>query len=138
MIGFVGTGGGCPGAGLDGGYGPPMGGKIPDQFGDDTAAVEPPDKRRQMTKADLISKVAETTENTKTDCDAILSTAFNAIAEELKTGGTFAWPQFGKFEVVIRAARKGVNPATKQPIEIPQTTAVKFKAALALKTGVKG
>ena len=66
-----------------------------------------------MTKADLISKVAETTENTKTDCDAILSTAFNVIAEELKTGGSFAWPQFGKFEVVIRAARKGVNPATE-------------------------
>ena len=91
-----------------------------------------------MTKAELIGKVAETTEKTRTDCDAILSTAFNAIAEELKTGGAFAWPQFGKFEVVIRAARKGVNPATKQPIEIPQTTAVKFKAASALKEGVKG
>ena len=92
----------------------------------------------KLTKADLISKVADTTAKTKTDCDAILTTAFNAIAEELKTGGSFAWPQFGKFEVVIRAARKGTNPATKQPIEIPQTTAVKFKAALALKEGVKG
>ena len=91
-----------------------------------------------MTKAELISKVAETTENTKTDCDAILATAFGAIAEELKTGGQFAWPQFGTFKTVIRAARKGTNPATKQPIEIPQRTAVKFTAASALKEGVKG
>ena len=116
----------------------PTGEQGPDGVGDDTEAVEPPHKRRKMTKAELIGKVADVTAKPKTDCDAILSTAFNAIAEELKTGGTFGWPQFGKFEVVIRAARKGTNPATKQPIEIPQTTAVKFKAALALKEGVKG
>ena len=91
-----------------------------------------------MNKGELISKVAETTENTKVDCDAIITAAFAAIAEELKTGGEFAWPQFGSFKTVIRAARKGTNPATKQPIAIPETTAVKFKAALALKEGVKG
>lgn len=91
-----------------------------------------------MTKADLISKVAENTNQTRTDCVLTLAAAFDAIAEELKTGGAFAWPGFGKFEVVIRAARKGTNPATKQPIDIPQTTAVKFKAASALKEGVKG
>lgn len=91
-----------------------------------------------MTKGDLISKVAETTANTKVDCAAIITAAFDAIAEELKTGGEFAWPQFGRFATVIRAARKGTNPATKQVIDIPQTTAVKFKPAQALKEGVKG
>lgn len=109
------------------------------EFGDNKdVGHRPPYEGETVTKADLITKVADTTAKTKTDCDAILTTAFNAIAEELKTGGSFAWPQFGKFEVVIRAARKGLNPATKQPIAIPQTTAVKFRAALALKEGVKG
>ena len=141
MSGFVGTAWGMPRSPRNTPAQRPelLGETIPDGVrGHKIGGHRPPYEGETVTKADLISKVAETTENTKTDCDAILTTAFNAIAEELKTGGSFAWPQFGKFEVVIRAARKGVNPATKQPIAIPQTTAVKFKAALALKEGVKG
>jgi len=39
---------------------------------------------------------------------------------------------FGSFSVVVRSARKGVNPKTKQTIHIPARKAVKFKAGAAL------
>ena len=34
---------------------------------------------------------------------------------------------FGTFSVSERAGRTGINPATKQPIEIPAKKVVKFK-----------
>lgn len=44
---------------------------------------------------------------------------------------------FGKFEVTERSARTGINPATKEKIEIPASKSVKFKPSKALKDQVK-
>ena len=44
---------------------------------------------------------------------------------------------FGKFEVKTRAERTGINPATKETIQIPASKAPGFKAAKALKEAVK-
>ena len=43
---------------------------------------------------------------------------------------------FGTFEVRNRAARKGVNPATGETIEIPESKVPAFKAGKALKEAV--
>lgn len=72
-----------------------------------------------MNKTELIAKVGKTT-----TVDAVLA----AIVDAVKNGETVAIPGFGTFSVVERAARKGINPATKQTIEIPAKKAVKFKA----------
>ena len=44
---------------------------------------------------------------------------------------------FGKFSISERAARTGINPATKEKIEIAASKSVKFKASKALKDAVK-
>ena len=36
-------------------------------------------------------------------------------------------PGFGTFDSVVRPARTGINPATMEKIQIPETRKVKFK-----------
>ena len=43
---------------------------------------------------------------------------------------------FGTFEVRQRAAKKGINPSTKQPVKIPAKKVPAFKAGKALKEAV--
>ena len=56
---------------------------------------------------------------------------------ELKEGGKVALLGFGSFSVAEKSARKGVNPKTKQPIEIPARKSVKFKAGAELTEIIK-
>ncbi len=89
-----------------------------------------------MTKMDLIAKVAEKTEFTKKDADIAVAAVFDSISEALSEGDKVSLVGFGTFEVKERAARKGHNPKTKQPIDIPASKAPVFKAGKALKDAV--
>lgn len=64
---------------------------------------------------------------------AIVDDTFAAIAKGVKKAGRFSFPGFGTFTVKARAARKGRNPQTGQPIKIKASKSVKFKAAPRLK-----
>lgn len=86
-----------------------------------------------MTKAELITKLAEETGLAKTQVDKVLNTLVEVMSDEIKTNGNITLAGFGSFNVVRREARKGHNPQTKAPIDIPASNAVKFKAAKALK-----
>ena len=44
---------------------------------------------------------------------------------------------FGTFDVKTRAARTGLNPRTKETIQIPEAKVPSFKAGSALKDAVK-
>ena len=57
----------------------------------------------------------------------------DVVAEELKKGEKIQLVGFGTFEVSERAARTGLNPRTKETIEIAASKAPKFKAGKALK-----
>ena len=59
------------------------------------------------------------------------------VADTLKDNGTVDVFGFGKFSISERAARTGINPATKEKIEIAASKSVKFKASKALKDAVK-
>jgi DNA-binding protein HU-beta len=45
---------------------------------------------------------------------------------------------FGTFSVAERAARQGINPATKKPIKIAAKKVAKFKAGADLAAAVSG
>jgi nucleoid DNA-binding protein len=55
----------------------------------------------------------------------------------LVAGEEISIPGFGKFSVVTRKARTGLNPQTKKKIKIPAKKAPKFTSAKALKDSVK-
>ena len=89
-----------------------------------------------MTKAELVSAVAERTTLTKKDSDRAVSAVLDAITEALVAGDKVSLVGFGTFEVKDRAARKGINPRTKEPMPIPASKLPAFKAGKALKEAV--
>jgi len=90
-----------------------------------------------MTKADLVSRIAEQAGISKKAAGTALDSVISAIHEVLKKGAKIRVSDLGSFSVVQRKARQGVNPRTGKPIKIPATKAPKFSAAKSLKDAVK-
>ncbi|MBE6720324.1 MAG: HU family DNA-binding protein [Ruminococcaceae bacterium] len=90
-----------------------------------------------MNKTDLVAAVAAKAELSKKDAEAAVSAVFGAITDALADGDKVALVGFGTFDVKERAARTGLNPRTKEKIEIPASKAPAFKAGKALKDAVK-
>ena len=86
-----------------------------------------------LNKNDLAKAVREEYGCTGKDCKAIVDT----IRESLAKGNDVSINGFGKFEVKNRKARKGINPATKQKIEIPASRGTFFKPSKTLKDKLK-
>jgi DNA-binding protein HU-beta len=89
-----------------------------------------------MTKAELISAVAEKSNLTKKDSEKAVTAVIDSITEALVEGEKVSLVGFGTFEVKSRAARKGINPRTKEPMPIPASKLPAFKAGKALKESV--
>ena len=81
-----------------------------------------------MTKTDLVNAIAATGLS-KADSKKALDAVVGAISGALKEG-------FGTFSVNERPAREGINPATKEKIQIAAKKVVKFKAGAELAAGV--
>ena len=82
-----------------------------------------------MTKAELISKIAEDAEVTKATAGAALESFLEAVTKTLKGGDKLTLVGFGTFSVSKRAARKGRNPFTGEEIKIKAKKVAKFKAS---------
>lgn len=89
-----------------------------------------------MNKSDLIAQVAEKTGLTKKVAGDAVESVFSIIADALAAGEKVTLVGFGTFEVRERAARRGVNPATGESIEIPASRVPAFKAGKSLKEAV--
>ena len=90
-----------------------------------------------MNKTEFINAVAEKSGLSKVDAKKAVEAFVETVSSELKEGGKVALLGFGSFSVAEKSARKGVNPKTKQPIEIPARKAVKFKAGAELTEIIK-
>lgn len=89
-----------------------------------------------MTKAELVSAVAENAGLTKTDAEKAVKAFVDSISACLKSGDKLSLVGFGTFSTSKRAARKGQNPQTGKKIEIPASVTPKFKPGKALKDAV--
>lgn len=89
-----------------------------------------------MNKAELIAKLAEDAEVTKTQANAVLDSFINAVTVTLKKGGKVTLVGFGTFSVTKRAARNGRNPQTGAVIKIKAKKVAKFKAGKELSAKV--
>ena len=90
-----------------------------------------------MNKAEFVDKLAEKGKITKKLATESIDLVFSTIGEALVKGEEIAVPGFGKFSIVVRKARSGLNPRTKEKLNIPETKAPKFSAAKALKESIK-
>ena len=89
-----------------------------------------------MTKAELVTMVAEKADLTKKDAEKAISALVESISETLAKGEKIKLVGFGTFEVRERAAREGVNPRTGDKIKIAASKVPAFKAGSALKDAV--
>ena len=90
-----------------------------------------------MNKTEFINAVAEKSGLSKVDAKKAVEAFVETVSSELIEGGKVALFGFGSFSVAEKSARKGVNPKTKQPIEIPARKSVKFKAGAELTEIIK-
>ena len=90
-----------------------------------------------MSKQNLIEYVAEKANMSKAEAGRALDAVLDGIVEGLKKDRDVTLVGFGKFSCKTRAAREGINPATKEKIKIPAKTVASFKAGSKLKDAVK-
>ena len=90
-----------------------------------------------LNKKALATAIAEKHDLTKKESAEIVDFLFNTIADTLKEGGKVEITGFGKFEVKTRASRVGINPQTKETIDIASSKLPSFKASKSLKELIK-
>ena len=90
-----------------------------------------------MNKTQLIEKIADEANSSKSDAQKFFEAFTEVVQSELKSGNQIQITGFGKFYVQQRDARQGINPQTKQRINIPASKVPKFTAGNALKEHIK-
>jgi DNA-binding protein HU-beta len=90
-----------------------------------------------MNKTQLIEKIADEANASKSEAQKFFEAFTKVVESELKAGNQIQVTGFGKFYVQERDARQGINPQTKQRINIPASKVPKFTAGNALKEHIK-
>ena len=94
--------------------------------------------KKRLTKAQVVSEIAEKAELDKKTVNSVFDTLFDVIKKELsnKGPGEFVLPGLLKVKLgttKARPARMGKNPQTGEPIKIPAKPASKRIRVSALK-----
>ena len=82
-----------------------------------------------MNKTDLINEIAAKAGLSKADARKSLEATLESIEQALANDDKVQLIGFGTFSVVEKEARTGINPRTKEKIEIPARKVVKFRPA---------
>jgi DNA-binding protein HU-beta len=86
-----------------------------------------------MTKAELVAKIAEDAQISQAQANKALASFISTVCKEIKDSGSISIAGLGSFNISKRAARTGINPRTRESIQIPASNSVRFKCAKALK-----
>ncbi len=97
--------------------------------------VDPNDSPKPgvMTKAELVDEVAQAVQLTKKQAETIVNIVFDSIVGSLRSGEKIELRGFGSFRVRGRGARRGRNPKTGDPVDIPAKRVPYFKPGKELK-----
>ena len=91
-----------------------------------------------MNKSQLVEAIATDSGLSKADAGRAVESFLTTVGKTLKKGDEVVITGFGKFSVVKRAARQGVNPRTGERIQIAASRVPRFTAGSGLKSAVKG
>lgn len=89
-----------------------------------------------MNKQELIKKIAVDTGVSQKQAGEVLDSAIQNIIDAVAAGDKVQFSGFGIFEARKRGARTGVNPRTKEKVEIPASIAPTFKPGKVFKSAV--
>lgn len=89
-----------------------------------------------MNKKELVDAVVAKTGFTRKKIDGAIDAIVEAVSEAMKNGESVALIGFGTFNVTNRSARSGVNPRTREKIDIAARRVPGFRAGKALREAV--
>lgn len=90
-----------------------------------------------MNKTELIERIADEAGMTKTEAQKHFEAFTGTVTETLKEGEEIQITGFGKFEARERAAREGVNPQTKEKMQISAKKVPSFSAGNSFKEAIR-
>jgi DNA-binding protein HU-beta len=88
---------------------------------------------QEIHKQELVRQMAEKSGLTQKDAEAALEAIVHTMEDATKRNDPVKLVGFGTWEVRERKARKGLNPRTAEPIEVPQNKVPIFKSGRTLK-----
>lgn len=86
-----------------------------------------------MTKSGLVVAVAAKTGYSRVVVENVLRQVLNASSKELRAGRKVTLTGFGAFCVSVRKAHSGVNPKTREAVNVPEKRVVTFRMSGRLK-----
>ncbi len=89
--------------------------------------------KKPMTKADMIDQVAKDAGISKAAAKTVIESFVDMARKEVKVGRPFRVAGLGVFSLKKSKARKGVNPATGEPIKIKAKKRMAFKPSSQVK-----
>jgi DNA-binding protein HU-beta len=90
-----------------------------------------------VNKADLVENVANQTGLTKNVSREAVNAIISAVTDSLAREERLTLAGFGTFQVMERKARTGINPQTRESIQIPAKKVPKFVPGKGLREKVK-
>ena len=87
-------------------------------------------------RQELTRRIASQAKLTQKQAAQVLEATLDSIREALQTGNEVRLVGFGSFKVRRSAARKGVNPRDRKPIEVPAKERVRFSPGKELSEAV--
>lgn len=81
----------------------------------------------------MIEEIAERTDSSKGEAQRYVEAFEEVVAEVLRGGEEIQITGFGKFYVREQKAREGINPQTKEKMQIPASKVPAFSAGKGLK-----
>jgi DNA-binding protein HU-beta len=87
-----------------------------------------------LNKGDLIETVAAELKLSRAEACRAVDTVLESISRGIRQDSRVALQGFGTFQRRIRAPRVGVNPTTKERIQIDQTVTCAFKPSMQLRS----
>jgi len=82
-----------------------------------------------MTKQELVDRAAEQANVSKRTADEVITATFEGIAAAIISGEGINIQGIGTFARKYRKARKGRNPQTGDPVDIPAKYVTRFKVS---------
>ena len=86
-----------------------------------------------MNKVDFVDHIAELHNCTKTEAEKIINMFTSSVINAISKGHEISLIGFGNFTISEAEARAGINPKTKEPIQIAARKQVRFKVGQKLK-----
>jgi len=86
-----------------------------------------------VTKRELVGRIAEQTQASRSLVRHIIQAFLDEIVSELSKNNRLEFRDFGVFETKIRAGRVAQNPRTLERLKIPTKRMVRFKMGRVLK-----